>query len=143
LKIGDLLQAAVHAGLSEHDFTIEQKRVDQPHLVLSRSTIGVIPSLGSEVICRVAEEFLCCGVPIVTLSAGALGELNLADSCFHFRDFENNIDKITDIICRSWQEDAATKIKRSEDAQKLFSLEAMGVKLSSLIDGLIVHSQVK
>ncbi|MCA2960104.1 MAG: glycosyltransferase family 4 protein [Silvanigrellales bacterium] len=43
--------------------------------LMSMAHFGVIPSLGSEVICRVAVEFLQCGTPLVSSTAGALAEI--------------------------------------------------------------------
>lgn len=45
------------------------------HVLLPKVHFGVIPSLGSEVICRVGVEFLQSGVPVVFSDAGALSEV--------------------------------------------------------------------
>ncbi|WGL61352.1 glycosyltransferase [Pigmentibacter sp. JX0631] len=59
-------------------FIVENKINDLSHL-LAVTSFGVIPSLESEVICRVGVEFLQSSVPTIYSSAGALGEV--------FRDF--------------------------------------------------------
>ncbi|MBM3380866.1 MAG: glycosyltransferase family 4 protein [Betaproteobacteria bacterium] len=47
---------------------------------MRQSSFGLIPSLGSEVICRVAVEFLQQGTPLVSSNVGALAEV-LPRSC--------------------------------------------------------------
>lgn len=43
--------------------------------LMSKAHFGVIPSLASEVICRVAVEFMQSGTPLVSSTAGALAEI--------------------------------------------------------------------
>jgi glycosyltransferase involved in cell wall biosynthesis len=48
---------------------------DDVRHVMSLAHVGVIPSLASEVNCRVAVEFFSVGVPVVALPTGALPEV--------------------------------------------------------------------
>jgi glycosyltransferase involved in cell wall biosynthesis len=77
--------------LTEHSRLIEvpekrlrlliiDERVSNVALWMRQSSFGLIPSLGSEVICRVAVEFLQQGTPLVSSDAGALAEV-LPSSC--------------------------------------------------------------
>lgn len=43
--------------------------------LMRKATFGVIPSTGSEVICRVAVEFLAHGTPLISSNIGALPEV--------------------------------------------------------------------
>lgn len=43
--------------------------------IMNMSDLGVISSLGSEAICRVAMEFMACGVPVISSNAGVLPEM--------------------------------------------------------------------
>ncbi len=54
---------------------IIDERLRDVALWMRQSSFGLIPSLGSEVICRVAVEFLQQGTPLVSSNAGALSEV--------------------------------------------------------------------
>ncbi|MEN9528366.1 MAG: hypothetical protein RI932_239 [Pseudomonadota bacterium] len=56
------------------------ERVRDIAVWMRQSSFGLIPSLGSEVICRVAVEFLQQGTPLVSSNVGALAEV-LPRSC--------------------------------------------------------------
>jgi glycosyltransferase involved in cell wall biosynthesis len=93
----DLVQDAVGATggslkqLSAHRWLIEStekrirvlvidERLRDIELWMRQSSFGLIPSLDSEVICRVAVEFLQQGTPLISSDAGALSEV-LSKSC--------------------------------------------------------------
>lgn len=59
---------------------IVDERVRDISVWMRQSSFGLIPSLGSEVICRVAVEFLQQGTPLVSSNVGALAEV-LQRSC--------------------------------------------------------------
>lgn len=69
-------------------FIIEEKIANIENL-LSITAFGVIPSLDSEVICRVGVEFLQSGVPVLSSNVGALPEV--------FSDFPELIFNAGDI----------------------------------------------
>lgn len=124
----DLVACAESHGLSQ-DVQVLDGHVDDPSMLLSSSSVGVIPSLGSEVICRVAEEFLLCGTPILVSDAGALKE-TLFPGAGQFFSYDNiNVDKIADFIHQSICEDLNTKLARRLQATQIFSLSTMGERL--------------
>ena len=57
------------------DITIITGKVDDITGIMNASDLGVISSLGSEAICRVAMEFMACGVPLISSNAGVLPEM--------------------------------------------------------------------
>ena len=57
------------------DITIITGRVDDITEIMNSSDLGVISSLGSEAVCRVAMEFMACGVPVISSNAGVLPEM--------------------------------------------------------------------
>lgn len=57
------------------DITIKTGRVEDITEVMAGLNLGVISSLGSEAICRVAMEFMAMGVPVVSSCAGVLPEI--------------------------------------------------------------------
>ncbi|NBO38114.1 glycosyltransferase [bacterium] len=59
---------------------IIDERLRDVALWMRQSSFGLIPSLGSEVICRVAVEFLQQGTPLLSSNVGALAEV-LPRSC--------------------------------------------------------------
>lgn len=59
------------------------ERVEGVASLMARAHYGVIPSLGSEVICRVAVEFLQAGTPLISSTAGALAEV-IPSACGRF-----------------------------------------------------------
>ncbi|MFZ9520992.1 MAG: glycosyltransferase [Silvanigrellaceae bacterium] len=80
-----------HVALSDKRWLVEvpqkririlvlDERVRDVALWMRQSSFGLIPSLGSEVICRVAVEFLQQGTPLVSSNTGALAEV-LPSSC--------------------------------------------------------------
>lgn len=54
---------------------IVERKINNIHELLSVVSFGVIPSLDSEVICRVGVEFLQSSIPVIYSSAGALREV--------------------------------------------------------------------
>lgn len=57
------------------DITIKTGRVSDITDVMAGLNLGVISSLGSEAICRVAMEFMALNVPVVSSCAGVLPEM--------------------------------------------------------------------
>jgi glycosyltransferase involved in cell wall biosynthesis len=66
---------AQESGLEKEDMVVIDGKVEDKSKFMSQVTLGVVSSLGSEEICRVAEEFLLCGVPLVVSGVGALKEM--------------------------------------------------------------------
>ena len=83
-------------------FIIEEK-LDNIEDLLAITSFGVIPSLDSEVICRVGVEFLQCSIPVISSDVGALPEV--------FSDFNNLIFKAGDVYVLT---------KKLEESSQLF-----------------------
>ena len=112
-------------------------RVKNLSEILNQAHLGVIPSQGSEVICRVAQEFLVCGLPIFVSGVGSLEE------CLVREDFgtsyqglpEMKIAKsLRDLLLDSFLESAETRCLRARKAEELFSLDRMGKSLEVYLD---------
>lgn len=73
----------------EKELFIIEEKLDNIQNLLAITSFGIIPSLDSEVICRVGVEFLQCGIPVISSDVGALPEV--------FSDFKNLIFKAGDI----------------------------------------------
>ena len=78
----EMISLAGDVGLSPgDDMQLIDERIRDPAALLSETHVGVICSQGSEIICRVAEEFLLCGTPIFVSGVGALSD------CLKQKDF--------------------------------------------------------
>lgn len=118
------------------DVLIEGRRVDNAADYLQRAHLGWISSLGSEVIVRVAQEFLLVGTPIVVSGVGSLDEVMFAGAGASYR--EKSQDEAAGLICAqllsALVEGEEAKIARAKQAKNLYSLEVMGQALVRLID---------
>jgi glycosyltransferase involved in cell wall biosynthesis len=132
----DLLHAAAACGLRQTDYRVTEERIENVSALMSRASIGVVSSLDSEVICRVAEEFLLCGTPVLVSGVGSLHEVLVDPSC-GASYFDMSRSQAGEVIrswaARSWSESEADKAARAALAKKHFSLEVMGDRLSQLI----------
>lgn len=70
------------------DITIITGKVDDVTGVINAIDLGVISSLGSEAICRVAMEFMACNVPVVSSNAGVLPEMLPGEFIYEMQDDE-------------------------------------------------------
>jgi glycosyltransferase involved in cell wall biosynthesis len=116
------------------DVVISTLRVDNVAGLLASAALGVVPSLGSEIICRVAQEFLLCGTPVAVSGAGSLPEVLFDDAgfCFNGQSIEADIEAFTNWISRSLNESAELKVKRAKRARAFYSFEAMADRLSQV-----------
>ncbi len=83
---------------------IIEKKIDDLEKLMSMISFGVIPSLDSEVICRVGVEFLQSAIPVLHSDAGALSEV--------FSDF---------VELRFQVNNANELVKKLENASELFT----------------------
>lgn len=129
----DLNQEIQNLGLSPYVKVVEKRVADVPKL-MTDTTLGIIPSLGSEVICRVAEEFLCCGTPIFVSGVGALEETLFSGAGASFRGLSTleAAQKLEQLIVTSYQETESNREARAKVAQAKFSYAAMAQALESL-----------
>lgn len=137
LRCADLLDAARTSGLGEgRDVRVTEERIANVPDLMSKATLGVVSSLGSEVICRVAEEFLLCGTPVLVSGAGSLKEV-LRCPAFGATYQGLTLDQAAALLLawshRSWDEPEEEKVDRAVQAQSFFSLEVMGRALERLI----------
>lgn len=73
IKLDEMQQMIEENSLK--DITIITGKVDDITGIMNAADLGVISSLGSEAICRVAMEFMACGVPVISSNAGVLPEM--------------------------------------------------------------------
>ncbi|MEZ4742840.1 MAG: glycosyltransferase family 4 protein [Bdellovibrionota bacterium] len=114
---------------------------DVPALMASAS-LGIISSIGSEVICRVAEEFLMCGTPIFTSGVGGLAEVNLDDCfrqagvfssyCYSGLDADDASDLLANAIINRLQESSDVSMERATWARRKYSLEQMAAAIKAV-----------
>jgi glycosyltransferase involved in cell wall biosynthesis len=111
--------------LDQRDYEILDQRVPDLPIHMANATLGIIPSLGSEVIGRVTEEFLLCGTPVLIAPVGSLKECLVTPRMGAILSDSSLLEWLQ----RSWGESAEERKVRSQEAQKHFSLEAMGEQL--------------
>ena len=137
LKADMLRRAAAAAGLSEaQDWALRLERVADVKAMLSATHLGVIPSLSSEIICRVAQEFLMAGCPLFVSGVGSLEEcLFDADAGLSYRQLApaEQVEGLRRWLLRSLRESPAEKAQRAARAGALFSLERMGEDLKAAL----------
>lgn len=125
-------RAGLKAGV---DFKITTEWIENIAELMSRATLGVIPSLGSEVICRVGEEFLLCGTPILVSGVGSSEEILFEGAGASFSALSDGeiVSLTRELLILSYDENEAMKKARASHARGLFSLDAMGENLEKII----------
>lgn len=120
----------------EGDVDLVSERLTNVGDEMRKATIGVVSSLGSELICRVSQEFLLCGTPVFCSGAGALSEVLFEDSGTDYRnlDTQEAAKLLKAQILSSWFEPSSKKAARSDHAKSLYSFEAMGKSMLKLFD---------
>lgn len=68
------------------DITFITGKRNDINALINACDLGVISSVGSEAICRVAMEFMACGVKIVTSDAGVLPEITPYENSYPMLD---------------------------------------------------------
>ncbi len=80
-------------------------RVNDVNAYINASDLGVVSSIGSEAICRVAMEYMACNVPVVASNAGVLPEMFKAPNLYEMKDYKGlansikNHEKYIKIYC--------------------------------------------
>lgn len=103
--------------------------VDNVGKLMQKSTLGIVPSQGSEWITRVSHEFLRAGTPIFVSDVGGLKDslFRGAGAAFSLDDSVSNIaDKLKNHLENSMNETAQVRKERALKASNHFSLEKMG-----------------
>lgn len=107
--------------------------------VMANAHAGVISSLDSELICRVAHEFLLSGTPVFVSGAGAteevLKEKEFGASFKGLSDFEA-ADKLHELL--SVDSSLEQKKELSNKAQKYFSLQSMSCEIELFLEDLSI-----
>jgi len=115
------------------DIKLTTGRIENVSEIMSQAVIGFVPSLDSEIICRVAQEFLMCGTPVVVSGVGSLdGVLFREDMGGSFSNLNSENEKaelLLKWVVKSSQESHDDKANRSKLAKERFSLDLMGVEL--------------
>lgn len=126
-----LHKAALAAGVPENNFGIRTGRFEDVCAMMSAATVGVVSSLGSEQICRVAEEFLLCGTPVAVSGVGSLEDVLFHNSGLSYRGHspEDTAAMLSQLALKSFAENEAQRKERATAARKYFSLEKMGKEL--------------
>ena len=140
LSAAHLFMAAQRHGISTDDVVIQCERIANVAAVMSETSLGLVSSIGSEVICRVAQEFLMCGTPVVTTNIGSLPEVFVDRSFGDFYDYTKPMDaavKIYSWLTRGHCETGLQRQERSLAAQRIFSIERMSRDLSGVIKNLL------
>jgi glycosyltransferase involved in cell wall biosynthesis len=123
------------------DVNFTAARVDDINSLLSSACAGVVCSTGSEIICRVAQEFLVCGTPIVISGVGSLREIPLPCDGFDYGGlrFPEIEDELWNFLEKSRAESREVREARAGASAKRFGLEAMASSLSSVIAELGIY----
>lgn len=134
------IRAAADAiGLLSDDVIIQCERVQDVAALMSGASLGLVSSLGSEIICRVAQEFLMCGTPVVTTSVGSLPEI-FTNQTFGMAYDHHNLNESADALykwlCLGHCESKKDRQTRALMAQKAFSIQRMSTDLDKLLSGL-------
>ena len=127
---------AQKAGVESQDMEIHCQKVSNVAELMSKVSLGVVASLGSEVICRVAEEFLLCGTPVVTTNVGSLPEVFFEGSfgaCYGGEDEDHSAGIIYKILMTSFAEDNSSRQIRAAAAKTYFSIDAMAKSLELIL----------
>jgi glycosyltransferase involved in cell wall biosynthesis len=140
LSAEDLKCEAERLGLLDRGvLTIIDARVPDIASHMRSCHLGVVSSEGSEVICRVAEEFLLSGTQIAVSGVGSLRECLFDEAAgFSFHDLQGDklVKKLKNQLVKAYEEPFDMRLKRAQKARELFSYEAMGQGLLTLFDQL-------
>jgi glycosyltransferase involved in cell wall biosynthesis len=140
LSLSHLRTEAEKFGLSQDDLTIQCERVESVAAVMSECSLGLVSSIGSEVICRVAQEFLLCGTPVITTGVGSLPEIFVDKT---FGDFYDHLQpkeaaaKIYQWLCTGHCEAKVQRQTRALAAQRVFSIERMSEDLIKIAEATV------
>lgn len=132
-----ILAEAAQLGLAEEHLQILCGRFGDAAAMMAGATMGVVSSLGSEQICRVAEEFLLCGTSVAVSGVGSLEDVLFKNAGVSYRGLgaEDAAALLRKAMLDAFAEPQAIRAERAARAKQLFSLEAMGERLMGLVRG--------
>jgi glycosyltransferase involved in cell wall biosynthesis len=127
----DLRAEAAKNGLNEDQVVIKTERFLNVAEIMSSVSVGVVSSLGSEQICRVAEEFLLCGTAVALSGAGSLDDVLFEEAGFSYggRTQSETAARLVQLLLKTYQEADQVRIVRSAKAKSIFSFATMGSAL--------------
>ncbi len=136
VSVTDLTEAAQKTGLNEDLVVVRAGRFPDVAEMMSSVSVGVVSSLGSEQICRVAEEFLLCGTAVVVSGVGSLDDVLFESAGFSFggRTESEAATKLVHLLLRTHQETDQMRLERAKIAGDHFSFSTMGKALLSVCD---------
>ncbi len=119
----------------EEDIIVTEERINNIYNILGQASVGMIPSLGSEHICRVAEEFLMVGTPVFVSGEGATEEVLFTGAGESYRGMtdEEAAHQLMNFIIQERSQSPNQRKERLKLASSNFSLENMGIKLEKFI----------
>jgi glycosyltransferase involved in cell wall biosynthesis len=132
----DLEQFAAAAAIPAEAINISVAWQPDLRRLQSKACIGIVSSLGSEQICRVACEFLLEGTPIFVSGVGATEEVLLsAQDGMSYRSLshEEAAQRLYDLLELSLSEGTLAAAKRRERANKRVSTLAMAEQLRLIL----------
>lgn len=131
VSVTDLTEAAQKTGLNEDLVLVKTGRFPDVAEMMSLVSVGVVSSLGSEQICRVAEEFLLCGTAVVVSGTGSLDDVLFEGAGFSYggRTESEAATKLVQLLLNTYQETDQLRLDRSATAASRFSFSTMGTAL--------------
>jgi glycosyltransferase involved in cell wall biosynthesis len=131
--VAELETIAQGLGISAH-VAYKTEQVENVAALLSQACMGIVCSVGSELICRVAQEFLLCGTPIFVSNVGALPEVLFpkAGACYPLENEVETLSLLLQQYTLRLQESLATRQQRAHAAKSRFSFDTMGLRLESI-----------
>jgi len=139
LSLVHLENGAREAGLTPgKDVIFTTDRIDDISSLLSSACAGIVCSSGSEIICRVAQEFLVCGTPVAVSGVGSLAEIpaggdGLVYGGLRSPDVE---EKLWAFLEGSRAETRDQRTSRGARSLLRFSLETMSRNLLDVLSGV-------
>ena len=131
ISAAELRAEAKRIGLTEDLLVIKTGRFSDVAEMMSSVSVGVVSSLGSEQICRVAEEFLLCGTAVAISGAGSLDDVLFEGAGFSYggRTESETATKLIQLLLKTYQETDEVRSERAATAKTLFSFSTMGSAL--------------
>lgn len=140
LGADDLRRAVEELSLTlDKDVVVRSERVADVAALMRSVHVGWVSSIGSEVICRVAEEFLLCGTRVFVSGVGSLDECLFskeAGDSYRYPTLDDNAiaAMLKRVLDEAFQETTAVRKERAETARSLFGFAAMSCALKGILE---------